>query len=674
MDLASGLRRALPELPVGAGVAERLTYARDLWPRHHLDVRAGRVGSTAPAAVAWPSTTAEVRRVLEWAREEGARLVPFGAGSGVCGAILPDRSTLVVDLKRMRHRRVDRERMTLDAGPGVMGYELEEDLAREGLTVGHFPSSILCSTVGGWVAARGAGQCSGRYGKIEDMVVDLETVTGGGELAELRRRRSGPSLVPLWIGSEGTLGVITRVGLRLHAAPPARGFAAWSFPTVEAGWEAMRALFQAGLRPAVARLYDAIDSAMMGGGHGGRRPARAPRASRPAWARLQASIARRALRLPRALNHAIEASEGWLLGGCTLVLLFEGTEAECAADRARAAELCRAGEGRDLGEDPARRWLARRYAISYHQAPVFRLGAFSDTMEVSAPWSRLGALYHGVRRALGEHVLVMAHLSHAYPDGCSIYFTFTGAGRTDDEALGVYDRAWAAALDAAVAAGGTLSHHHGVGRSKAARLRAELGDSGVELFAALRRIVDPARVLNVGNLEAPAPEPGARRAPHPPFPGEGIDEASLLATVSGARTLGELEATLGARGLTLGLGAGRPPPETTVAAFLAAGAPGARDPWDDPVDTIVAGFAARLRGGRELVVHPAPRRAVGPDWLALISGAGERCGEVTRACVRVRRRDAPDSRALPAAHDRDPAWGAGEQPLTERVLDVLATS
>src|SRR5262249_55508971 len=140
------------------------------------------------------------------------------------------------------------------------GVPFEEKLGQKGFTLGHFPSSILCSTVGGWVAARSAGQASGYYGKIEDMVLALECVTGKGDVATLHARAHGPSLVPLVVGSEGTLAIVTSATLRLHPAPTARGFAAFSFPTTEHGWEAMRAVFQAGLRPAVSRLYDPFDA------------------------------------------------------------------------------------------------------------------------------------------------------------------------------------------------------------------------------------------------------------------------------------------------------------------------------------------------------------------------------------------------------------------------------
>jgi alkyldihydroxyacetonephosphate synthase len=168
--------------------------------------------------------------------------------------------------------------------------------------------------------------------------------------------------------------------------------------------------------------------------------------------------------------------------------------------------------GKDEGEGPARRWLRHRYAVSYRQAPVFAAGAFADTMEVSATWANLPGLYDGVRRALGRHVFVMAHMSHAYPDGCCIYFSFAGSARPgagssewERASVDTYDRAWTAALDAAIAAGGALAHHHGVGRSKAPRLGAELG-VGVDVVRKLKRALDPYGILNPGNL-LPPPQP-----------------------------------------------------------------------------------------------------------------------------------------------------------------------
>ncbi len=500
MDIASALSSHMPGLELSSQAPDRALYARDLWPRRLIDVRAGNVAPDEhrPAAIVWPKTVEDVVSIVGFARAEGVAVVPFGAGSGVCGAIAPDPRTIVVDTKRLSDWTIDPSAPLIDAGPGALGISLEEEIQRRGYTIGHFPSSILCSTVGGWIAARGAGQCSGKYGKIEDMVAELECVLGSGELVRMKRRTHGPDLIPLFIGSEGTLGVVTRAKLRLHPAPRARAYAAFSFPSTKHGWEAMRELFQHGLRPAVARLYDPVDSAMLrqGAVKARRDPARGERKQRSSRGGL-GSVLRGALRLPRALNAAIQASEGNLLGGATLVLVFEGASDEVHADRERAERLCANAQGRALGEGPAHQWFAHRYSVSYRQSPVFRLGAFSDTMEVAAPWSKLETLYDAVRSALGRHVLVMAHLSHAYPDGCSIYFTFAGVADSDEQALALYDRAWQDALSAAIGSGGTLSHHHGVGRSKAPRLGDELG-YGIELIGRLMRACHPAGILNPG--------------------------------------------------------------------------------------------------------------------------------------------------------------------------------
>jgi alkyldihydroxyacetonephosphate synthase len=674
VDVVRAISAGLPGITLSDSTPDKLAYSRDLWPRRLLDVRRGRAGQHQPALVVWPRNADDVVTLVRLARHEGFSLVPFGAGSGVCGGIEPAPDTVVVDLKLMRDWTIDRDRPLIDVGPGAAGSTLEEDVQRAGFTIGHFPSSILCSTPGGWIAARGAGQCSGLYGKIEDMVVSLECVLGTGELVELERRFDGPNMIPFVVGSEGTLGIVTRAKLRLHPAPASRSFTAFSFADIRAGWDAMRTLFQAGLRPAVSRLYDPIDSTIMKQGSvrsGAAKPKRAPGARRGRGRSLLGPLFRGVLRAPRALNAAIEAAEGNLLGGCTLVLVFEGQGDDVHADRERADVLCRLAGGQSLGEGPARKWFAHRYSVSYRQAPVFRMGAFSDTMEVAAPWSKLGALYDGVREALGEHVLVMAHLSHAYPDGCSIYFTFSGAADDDDRAIALYESAWRDALAAAIDAGGTLSHHHGVGRSKAPKLGAELGH-GVTLVRRLMRAWDPDGRLNPGNLlpreESRPPE--APRVFEPFVPGR-VDEASLLATFAGERTLDEAERELSRRNLTLGL-SGDAPLSEPLADWIARGMPGAPDPWLDPVAQTLSGFVARTNDGAELAVRPAPRRAVGPDLSALFVGAAERVGRIEQATLRVERRGAPRARSLPFAGERNPALSPSEAAAWERIVSAVA--
>ncbi len=682
MSVLRHLGSALPALCTSADEADRVAYARDLWPRHHLRVRAGRPADHRPEAIAWPTSTEELGQLVRWARRARIPLVPFGAGSGVCGGVLPEPNALVVDLKRMaRIRSIDQAAPLVDVEAGHMGVPLEQTLNRAGFTLGHFPSSILCSTVGGWVATRSAGQCSGAYGKIEDMVASLECVTGAGDIVELRRRSGGPDLVPLVVGSEGTLAIVTSARLRLHPAPSSRGFGAWSFPTTSHGLEAMRAIFQAGLRPAVARLYDPFDAMLAK--RGAVKPADRDE-TRHAPGRGGAAL-RGVLKRPALLNELLHSGvAARALGGAMLVVVFEGAGEAPHRGIEDVRRLVEAGlRGAWEGQAPAERWFEHRYAVSYRQAPVFASGAFVDTMEVAASWSKLGGLYEAVRRALGEHVFVMAHFSHAYPDGCCVYFSFAGSARVhganarwDEACEAIYDRAWRAALRAAVEAGGTLAHHHGVGRSKAPRLPDELG-VGIEVVQALMRAFDPDGILNPGNLiphggrtgTYSAAEPGASSGSSTGSAVE-IDATSLLVRAGGDVDMAALEEQLRRSGLTLDVGIEGP--GSTVGDWLARAAPGARDRWLDPVDQLIAGLEATLVDGRRLRIHPAPRRAVGPDLSALFVGAGGRFGRIDAAWLRVHRREIARPESTPFRLERDPRVSADEASLLDDVAWALS--
>jgi alkyldihydroxyacetonephosphate synthase len=667
--LASDVAHAFPDLRVSNDAADRVAYARDLWPRHHLAVRAGRVADHQPGAIVWPESTEDVRSIVEWAAKTKTPIVPFGAGSGVCAGILPNENVVVVDMKKMnRWRRLDPKMPMLDVEAGEMGLPLEEKLNRQGFTLGHFPSSILCSTVGGWIAARSAGQSSGYYGKIEDMVASVECVTGTAEIVRFQRRQQGPDLIPLLVGSEGTLGIVTSVGLRLHSAPTARGFGAWTFPTIEAGWSAMRELFQSGLRPAVCRLYDPFDAMLARRGAVKKEKTSSGHSKSPG---LGAVALRKLLQSPESFNSLLESSAGSkALGGALLVVIFEGVDERAHREIEEAKRMLDKLGGTYEGEGPARRWLQHRYSISYRQAPVIASGLFLDTMEVAASWANLPALYDGVRRAMGETVFVMAHLSHAYPDGCCIYFSFAGSAQSgtkkggwDASCESVYDATWTKALEAAIAAGGTLAHHHGVGRSKAPRLGAELG-KGVDVTRALMHAFDPQHILNPGSL---LPREGDSKTEiEPPVERARltIDGLSLLAEANGAVTMGEIEREANAHDLTLGfddLGM------ESLADFLARGAHGKFDAWVDPADHLVAGFEATLPNGELLAVRPAPRRAVGPDLLALAFGMNGRIVSITRAWIRLHRRDAQTRSTEPFNIDRDPPQSDAERAWLENV-------
>jgi len=488
--------------------ADLWAMSRDCWPRALLWTKAGMTPHP-PDVVAWPASTAEVVSVVRFAAERGVAVVPFGAGSGVCGGAVPVKGGIALDLKRLSGPPcIDLPGRTVDVEAGMNGQRLEELLGGAGATLGHFPSSIYCSTVGGWLASRSAGQLSSRYGKIEDMVLAIEAVDGTGEILRTQDvPAAGPDLLQLLLGSEGTLAILTKARLRSWPKPAARWMRGLRFRSVQEGMAGLRALMRSALRPAVARLYDPLDTLLAVRGGGGAH-ARVPEPLRWVVEGAGGEALRLALRAPLLLNRLVES----LPGASLLILGFEGVGPYAAADARVEGELALrlvASEGgEDLGPAPGEKWLANRYKISYRQSPLFSAGAFADTMEVATTWDRLDALYASVRGAVAPHAFVMAHFSHAYLEGCSIYFTFLGlAGEPDssgdpdelEEAEGRYDACWKAALTAACDAGATLSHHHGIGLHKQVFLPREHGE-GMRQLRALKQAFDPRGILNPGKL------------------------------------------------------------------------------------------------------------------------------------------------------------------------------
>jgi alkyldihydroxyacetonephosphate synthase len=528
------------------------TYARDMWPRLLLGYREGRPLPARPYAVVWPEHVREVVAVVKLAREYRVPIVPYGGGSGVCGGAVPIHGGITIDTKRMQQiRAVHAAELVCDVEAGLSGERFERELARRGYTFGHFPSSIYCSTVGGWLATRAAGQLSTKYGKVEDRCAGLTVVTGRGEVIETdgpSRALRGPNWTQLLLGSEGTLGVITSARLRLSPAPQLRVFRGFEVEDVSAGLAAIRRVLQKGLRPAVVRLYDEVDTLMNARSHDepvaeaaepaviGPRPPLETGAL-PAWpgpppdepgglvARLVELARGKHLRRD-AMHAALGQSQlvNRLVGtvaekiarrGCRLIIGLEGARIRTEVEAALTFHELEVAGARDKGEEPGWAWLRHRYAVSYRMSPVFRDGAFVDTMEVAASWERLLDLYHSVRAAIARHALVMAHFSHAYADGCSIYFTFVGTAGDAPAAERLYDAIWRDGLDATIQVGGTISHHHGVGLLKAPFMAAEHRE-GMAIFEATKAAFDPDGIMNPGKLGllphgAPALARGLRR-------------------------------------------------------------------------------------------------------------------------------------------------------------------
>ncbi|MBL8788246.1 MAG: FAD-binding oxidoreductase [Deltaproteobacteria bacterium] len=522
-ELVRGLSAIVGPSHVSTSRPDRIAYSADFWPKAQIWKMGGDIDRFPPDCVAWPGTFDETRDLLRFCHEHQVPVVPYGGGSGVCGGTVPIRGGVVVDVKRMRKvTAVDPISMTVTVEAGCNGQHLEDALNAQGFTLGHFPSSIMCSTVGGWLAARSSGQFSSKYGKIEDMVLGMEVAFPTGELLDTRFRMPGaPDWTQLIVGSEGTLGLILSAELKIRPLPEARRFRAWRFRRLEDGFRGMRALMQTGLHPIVLRLYDPFDSLIALGkehedpGAKEEGPLGALRnilsnATLGPRAKVSAALSpmthaakKTAQRLALQSGLSVPALTNRLANAapspCLMITGFEGAEAEVARDAFSSSEVLLREGGQDAGSRLGEAWLEKRYAVGFKQTKMMNLGAWVDTMEVATTWDRLDTLYRRVREAVTPNAFIMAHFSHAYREGCSIYFTFAGYRKDATRAEQHYERTWERAIDATLEVGATLSHHHGVGLHKMSGMMREHGGM-VRAWRALKAALDPHGIMNPGKL------------------------------------------------------------------------------------------------------------------------------------------------------------------------------
>ncbi|MBL1078545.1 FAD-binding oxidoreductase [Nocardia sp. 2] len=428
----------------------------------------------APDAVVFPASHDDVLALLAYCAENAIAVVPFGGGTSVVGGLDPVRTgfaaVIAVDLRRLDTlTEVDPISGTATLGAGLQGPRAEELLAAHGLSLGHFPQSFEYATIGGFAATRSSGQASAGYGRFDDMIERLRIATPAGtlDLGRAPASAAGPDLRELFSGSEGTLGIITEVTLRVHPVSETTAYQAWSFPDFATGANALRTVIQAGAAPTVMRLSDEAETG---------------------------------LNLARAGNIG-----GGSVGGCLAVTTFEGTAAHVAARSAEASALLAAAGGTALGETPAQEWEHGRFSAPYLRDALLDVGILCETLETATSWSNLANLKAKVTAALvdtltqgGAPALVMCHISHTYPTGASLYFTVVA--KQADDPIAQWAQAKRAAGDAIVAASGTITHHHAIGADHRPWMTDEIGDLGVQVLRAVKQAIDPAGILNPGKL------------------------------------------------------------------------------------------------------------------------------------------------------------------------------
>jgi alkyldihydroxyacetonephosphate synthase len=445
------MRTDLEKIVGAPAVDER--PVKDLWP---LGIMAERAGKAPPRIlVVRPAGRDQVAEILRWASANNVAVTPVGGGSGVCGAVAPEAGEIALDMSALdRVFEIDETNLLCKCEAGVNGYALEQQLNARGLTLGHYPSSLPGTTVGGLISTRSSGQESSRYGSIEDMVIGLAVVLPDGTFAAARpgpRSAAGPALHELFMGAEGGLGVILGATLRVHRLPEATVGRGYAFADLHTGLECMRGVMQLGIRPLVMRLYDHDDAAFSG----------------------------------------YEVHDGEV----ALIVATAGVRKVAEAEASEVKRL--AGQARALGEEPWGRWLAHRFDLSAErmQALLAPAGAYLDTIELAAPWTVLPELHTRVKSAIGVGGLALCHFSHAYEQGCCAYFSFAGSGSTEAEARATYGRAWEGAMTAALELGAAITHHHGVGQARARWIADEMG-GWMRVWRAVKEGIDPEGIMN----------------------------------------------------------------------------------------------------------------------------------------------------------------------------------
>ena len=484
--LADGLARVVGREAVVVDERERLLRAHGKSYPDMIKMRAGQPGAI-PSAVVVPHTREELEQVILFCSNNEIAVVPYGGGTSVVGGLTTFSEgfagSISLDLAEMAGlEELDQTSGLATFLPGTRGPEAERLLSASGFTLGHFPQSFEYGSIGGFVATRSAGQSSSGYGRIDRNLIGVGASTPAGriDIPAIPGTAAGPDLRQLLAGSEGTLGVLDRLVLQVTRSPEVARDLAWLAPDFRTGREALRRLEQSGLEPTVARLSDEEETSVT---------------LLLAGDSAKASVFRGLVR-----------ARG---GGCILITCFEGNSAEVAHRSAAASDLLRREGCKALGSAPARAWRKGRFSGPYLRDSLLDIGYFVETLETATTWSNLENLYRSVGEALrselrktGGEPIVMCHVSHMYPTGASLYFTFVGATPSSDlnERLGQWKSVKSSACDAIIAAGGTISHHHAVGSDHSDWLPSEIGPVGISMLQAVKEEVDPAGIMNPGRL------------------------------------------------------------------------------------------------------------------------------------------------------------------------------
>jgi alkyldihydroxyacetonephosphate synthase len=492
--VVEALAKIVGEDYVSTSRRERVYHAVGKSYRDCLLARMGQV-KNPPDVVLYPGSEDEIIEILKLAEAESLAVTPFCGGSSVVGGVEPlDRKgfsgTLSVDLRRMnRLLRVDPESRIATFEAGIWGPELEDELARRGLYMGHAPESFLFSGLGGWIASRGAGRQSTGYGKIEEMIESVRMVTARGviDTRAVPAEATGPDLDRIICGSEGTLGIITEATMKVRPLPQVYDYRGMLFKEFEGGVQAVREMLQSGHIPETIRISDDEESAF------------AMHVRRPSGNPNKEKVIQTALGGLARLGYSFQT-------GAFAILGCEGKKAEVSGRMKHIQSICRKNGAVPLGKSAGMEWYHGRYDHPYLRDIMFGWGVMTDTLETATTWDNIMPLYRSVKRTIRDALadydsksVVTCHLSHSYMTGSSLYFIFLGKiaeGREIEQ----WEHLKKKAGDAILSNGGTITHHHGVGYEHAPWFEREYGPQGMELLRGMKKALDPSGIMNPGKL------------------------------------------------------------------------------------------------------------------------------------------------------------------------------
>ena len=416
-----------------------------------------------PDFVTLPENEEQIIQILKLANQEKVPVVPYGEGSGAVGGAIPVRGGIIIDMKKFNSvNAINDKDMTVTVETGINGMNLERYLNAKGYTCGHIPQSIFTSSIGGWIAHKAAGQFSTKYGKIEDIILGMKIILPQGDVLTFKpiaRNATGPQLDKLFIGNEGTLGIVTEATLRIWPYPEQRALVSYAFPTFEDSLEAVRLILREHVFPAVVRIYDKVETKR---------------------------------HFPDIENAKDKAM---------VIFVCEGNKKLVNLEEEITKSICENNLGVNCGEKPVKHWFETRFRVTETSlSPQYSL--IIDTIEVAASWVNAASMYHNVlnkAKAIKGLVFITAHVSHFYPNGVGMYFSFGGVEMGEQTNFEFYQEVWNTTMKAVLESGGSIAHHHGIGINRSNWMDKEWG-KGMEVLRDIKKILDPNNILNPGKI------------------------------------------------------------------------------------------------------------------------------------------------------------------------------